>query len=116
MIRALKRTSYVSRLYALVIVFAMHYTVVSGQQAALDTLTKNFNIYRSNYATEKIYAHLDQRLYLTGETLWFKLYLVDGSTHRPAGISKVAYVEIIDGNNRAVVQSKVSVKDGYGSG
>ena len=116
MIRALRRTSYITRLYALVSIFAMHHTVVSGQQATLDTLTKNFNYYRSNYATEKIYAHLDQRFYLTGETLWFKLYLVDGSTHRPAGISKVAYVEIIDRNNRAVIQSKVSVKDGYGSG
>jgi hypothetical protein len=114
MISALKRK--LIKLIVLPIFLVLHVTVVSGQQAALDTLSKNFNRYRSNYATEKIYAHLDQRLYLTGETLWFKLYLVDGSTHRPAGISKVAYVEIIDRNNHPVVQSKVAVKDGYGSG
>ena len=104
------------KLIALLSFLVLHVTVASGQQASLDTLTKNFNRYRSNYATEKIYAHLDQRLYLTGETLWFKLYLVDGSTHRPAGISKVAYVEIIDKNNHPVIQSKVAVKDGYGNG
>lgn len=82
----------------------------------MDTLTKKFDYYRSNFATEKIYAHIDQHLYLTGETLWFKLYLVDGSLHRPTEISKVAYVEILDKNNRPVVQSKVSLKDGHGNG
>ncbi|HEX6892096.1 MAG TPA: hypothetical protein VF141_15420 [Chryseolinea sp.] len=100
---------------ALIIFCVVHFNV-SAQQATLDSLTKKFNYYRSNYATEKIYAHIDQQLYLTGETLWFKLYLVDGSLHRPTEISKVAYVEILDKNNRAVLQSKVSLKDGYGNG
>lgn len=91
-------------------------TVVSAQQAALDTLKREFNAYRSSYATEKVYVHLDQQLYLTGETLWFKVYLVDGSFHKPAGISKVVYVEILDRDKRPVLQSKIGVKNGYGSG
>ncbi len=103
------------RLKVLMLLCVVHYGV-SAQQAALDSLTKKFNNYRSAYATEKIYAHIDQQLYLTGETLWFKLYLVDGSVHKPAEISKVAYVEILDKDNRPVVQSKVSLKDSYGSG
>ena len=53
---------------------------------------------------------------LTGETLWFKLYLVDGSVHKPTEISKVAYVEILDKNNRPVLQSKVALKNGHGNG
>ena len=105
----------ISRLKALIILCVVHFNV-SAQQASLDTLTKKFNHYRSNYATEKIYAHVDQQLYLTGETLWFKLYLVDGSLHKPTGISKVAYVEILDKNNQPVLQSKVSLKNGHGNG
>ena len=31
-------------------------------------------------------------------------------------LAKVAYVEILDKNNRPVLQSKVSLKDGYGNG
>jgi len=89
---------------------------VSGQKAELDTLIKKFNQYRSTRSTEKIYARLDQQLYLTGETLWFKLYLVDGAIHAPSEISKVAYIEILDKSNRPVLQSKVALNDGYGNG
>ena len=105
----------ISRLKALIILCVVHFNV-SAQQSTLDTLTKKFNHYRSNHATEKIYAHVDQQLYLTGETLWFKIYVVDGSLHKPTGISKVAYVEILDKNNRPVLQSKVALKNGHGNG
>lgn len=105
----------ISRLKALIILCVVQFNV-SAQQVTLDTLTNKFNHYRSNHATEKIYAHVDQQLYLTGETLWFKLYLVDGSLHKPTEISKVAYVEILDKNNRPVLQSKVSLKNGRGNG
>jgi hypothetical protein len=115
MTRGSRTTTSKFALSALIILCVVQFNV-SAQQAALDSLTKKFNYYRSNYATEKIYAHIDQQLHLTGETLWFKLYLVDGSLHRPTEISKVAYVEILDKNNRAVLQSKVSLKDGYGNG
>ncbi|HMG90879.1 MAG TPA: hypothetical protein VK589_12515 [Chryseolinea sp.] len=99
----------------LIVLCVVHFNA-SAQQAALDTLTKKFNNYRSTYATEKIYAHIDQQLYLTGETLWFKIYLVDGSLHKPAEVSKVGYVEILDNNNHPVLQTKVSLKDGRGNG
>jgi hypothetical protein len=101
---------------ALMMYFIIQCTVVSAQQAALDTLKREFNDYRSSYATEKVYVHLDQRMYLTGETLWLKVYLVDGTFHKPADISKVVYVEILDRDKRPVLQAKVGVKNGYGSG
>jgi hypothetical protein len=100
----------------LAILSVMAHTYVSAQKTELDTLTKKFDQYRTKYATEKIYAQLDQELYLTGEILWVKLYLVDGSVHKPSGISKVAYIEILDKTNRPVLQSKVALKDGYGNG
>ena len=87
-----------------------------GQQAPLDTLKKKFDRYRVNHPSEKLYVHTDQDLYLTGETLWFAMYYVDGVLHRPADISKVAYVEILDKDNRPVLQTKISLKNGYGNG
>ncbi len=87
-----------------------------AQKADLDTLLKKFDRYRVSHATEKIYAHLDQELYLTGEMMWFKLYVVDGSFHKPSDISKVAYVEILDKENKPVLQTKVPLQNGMCNG
>lgn len=87
-----------------------------AQEAEVDSLQKKFNTYRIQTASEKIYVHTDQELYLTGETLWFKLYLVDASLHRPTDLSKVAYLEILDKANQPVLQSKVALQDGFGNG
>lgn len=87
-----------------------------AQQPALDSMLQKFNDYRLAATTEKIYAHIDQELCLTGETVWFKLYLVNSSSHQPSDMSKVAYVELIDNVNHAVLQTKIAMKDGVGSG
>jgi hypothetical protein len=97
------------------IMMIMHQTSF-GQQAQLDSLKKRFDRHRINNPTEKLYVHTDQELYLTGETLWFKVYYIDGVLHHPGDISKVAYVEILDSANRAVLQAKISLKNGEGNG
>lgn len=65
---------------------------------------------------EKIFVHTDKEHYLTGELLWFKIYNVDASTNLPADLSKVAYVEVLDYTNQPIVQAKISLKNGKGSG
>ncbi|MEQ8424580.1 MAG: hypothetical protein RIA63_07705, partial [Cyclobacteriaceae bacterium] len=48
--------------------------------------------------------------------MWFKIYYVD-ATNKPLSLSKVAYVEILDGENTSLLQTKVSIdQDGTGSG
>lgn len=81
-----------------------------------DSLTIKFDRYRAHALQEKLYAHIDRTTFLTGEFLWFKIYYVDGVSHKQLDVSKVAYVEILDRNNVAVVQSKVELRDGAGSG
>ena len=48
--------------------------------------------------------------------MWFKVYLTDGSLHKPLGVSKVAYIEFLDRSNQSVLQTKVELKDGSGAG
>ena len=81
-----------------------------------DTLIRKFDDFRKTVLQEKIYVHTDQDFYLIGETLWFSIYYVDGSFHKSLDVSKVAYVEILDKKNVAVLQTKVSLKDGHGRG
>lgn len=87
-----------------------------AQENQLDTLIKKFQRYRIKSLQEKVYAHLDREFYLTGETLFFKAYSVDGSFHKPLTISSVAYVEIFDKTNIPVLQAKVELNHGSGSG
>lgn len=90
--------------------FAVH-----GQQP-LDTLVSKFKEYRENAYQEKIYVHLDRGFYLTGESMWFKIYTVDGAFHRPSDVSKVAYVELLDNGGVAVLQAKIKLTNGLGNG
>jgi len=101
--------------HSIVLVFAC--TALSAQPTGIvDSLLKKFDRYRVNHLQEKIYAHVDQDLLLTGEMLWFKLYVVDGALQKPLDISKVAYVEVLDKANRPILQTKIALNEGTGSG
>jgi len=87
-----------------------------AQDIPVDTVVKRFQAHRDSSLQEKIYAHIDRTFYLTGETLWFKIYAVDGSFHKPLDLSKVAYAEILDKGNFPVLQAKIELRDGRGEG
>lgn len=80
------------------------------------TIDEKFKRYRQQVAQEKMYVHTDRELYITGENLWLKIYTVDGAFHRPSDMSHVAYVELMTESGDAVVQAKVSLSNGQGSG
>lgn len=83
---------------------------------AQDDLQARFEKYRKEVSQEKMFLHTDRQVYLAGETMWMKIYTVDASLHKPADISRVAYVEIIDKENNSLVREKIQLKDGIGSG
>jgi hypothetical protein len=87
-----------------------------AQQPLLDTLSQKFQLYRERNLQEKLYVHLDRTSFITGETLWFRVYCVNGTTHHRATMSKVAYIEILNRNQQPVIQSKVELHNGDGTG
>src|SRR5215212_414531 len=88
----------------------------SSQPDPIKKLEQQFAEHNRQMPQEKIFVHADKNTYLTGETIWFKLYVVDGGTHKSTGISKVAYVEIIDLENKPVLQAKIEISEGNGNG
>ena len=84
--------------------------------ASVNTLVQSFDTYRRQALSEKLFVHTDQGFYLTGETMWFKIYYVDGSFHQPIDLSKVAYLEVLDQEGKAVLQTKVTLTSGGGNG
>jgi hypothetical protein len=79
-------------------------------------LKEKFTAYTQKAIQEKVFVHTDKDLYLAGEVAWFKLYVVDGSSHTPIDLSKVGYVEILDQANKPVLQAKSGLVKGEGSG
>ena len=89
---------------------------ISAQTTGLESLQEDFKQYQRRAVREKVYLHTDRSFYLAGETIWFKIYVVDGSEHKPLDLSKVVYVEILDKENKAVAQAKIAMEEGSGKG
>ncbi|MBL7762021.1 MAG: hypothetical protein JNL23_01220, partial [Chitinophagaceae bacterium] len=85
-------------------------------QTGQEVLKKQLNNYSEKNLQEKIFIHTDKSFYVPGEIMWFKAYVVDAIEHKPIDISKVAYIEILDQNNKAVSQAKIELVNGSGSG
>ncbi|MFI5136306.1 MAG: hypothetical protein ACHQIM_00675 [Sphingobacteriales bacterium] len=86
------------------------------QPAWVQQLKNNFDQYNQNALQEKLFVHTDKNAYTAGEFIWFKIYNVDGIFLKPLNISKVVYVEVLDKNQNAVLQTKISMKEGIGGG
>ncbi|MDO7850796.1 MG2 domain-containing protein [Hymenobacter convexus] len=83
---------------------------------SLDGLTGKLLRYEQRGPHEKLFLHLDRPVYLSGETLWFKIYAADGTRARPLAMSSVAYVEVLDADHQPVLQTKVALQKGSGQG
>ncbi|RIV42255.1 TonB-dependent receptor plug domain-containing protein [Flagellimonas pelagia] len=70
-------------------------------------LTDNINF----YSPEKTYLHTDKDMYMAGDTIWFKAYLLDGLTHKKSPKSRVVYVELLDSRDSIVDKRRLYVED-----
>ena len=108
-------TSTTARAAAFLLLLALPvlHAAAQGQPAGLATALET---YRLHHLQEKLYVHTDKEFYLCGEICWFRLYAVDATTHRPIGLSKVAYLEWLDKDNRPILQVKAGMTEGHGDG
>ncbi len=83
---------------------------------SLPSFNQLFAKYQARTPTEKLFMHLDRPGYVSGETMWFKLYLVEGTTQRPLAASTVAYVEVLGPDQVPVLQAKIALRDATGHG
>ncbi|MCF0059602.1 TonB-dependent receptor plug domain-containing protein [Dyadobacter sp. CY356] len=73
--------------------------------------------YRRIFPQEKAYLHLDKPYYITGDTLFFKAYLAEGSVHFADSASQVLYVDLIDKRTgKNISLRRVKLDGGIGNG
>lgn len=87
-----------------------------AQNNFADELSQKFKQYSQRAVQEKLYLHIDRSFYLVGETMWFKAYSVNAGTNKYMDLSKIAYLEVMDKEQNALVQTKFSLLDGKGNG
>jgi hypothetical protein len=98
------------------LIFILNGSLIYAQNQPTDNFRQQFDNYQSESPQEKLFVHTDKTFYLAGETVWFKIYAVDASFHKPIAISSVTYIEILNKDLKPVVQSKVSMLNGNGNG
>lgn len=68
------------------------------------------------FSAEKIILHTDRQLYISGETIWFKVFNFAHGESRLSDFSKVAYLELINQQGIAISRVKVGLEAGQGAG
>ena len=64
------------------------------------------------YPQEKLYAQTDKPYYLSGETVWFRVYLVDNMSLIPDTTSRYVYAELVNPNDSLVTRVKIRPSSG----
>ena len=103
----------VNKVLLLLAMSAIRLSVFAQQQPVINT---NDIASGKEPLQEKIFVHTDKDFYVAGEILWFKLYNVDADSLKPLDLSKVAYVEIVNANQKPVLQATVALNNGSGNG
>ncbi|WP_422080218.1 TonB-dependent receptor plug domain-containing protein [Ulvibacterium sp.] len=70
--------------------------------------------YAMKHSPEKVYVHTDKSIYTNGETIWYKVYLVDGILHKKSEKSEVIYVELWNQDDTLIIRQKL-IADGLGA-
>lgn len=76
----------------------------------------NIITFNKLFPQEKVYLHFDNTGYFMGETIWFKAYVWRTDRVKPASVSRILYVELLDAGGRIVETRKLKIKDGQANG
>lgn len=81
-----------------------------------DYLSQKFTSFVSSVPREEIYIQSDREEYISGETIWFNTYLIDRQNMKPDSQSSIAYFELLNPDNRPIVQKKILLVNDCGPG
>ena len=81
--------------YRFVFIFSLLSVVTGASAQRIDSLLE---VYDAKVPQEKAYVHFDNTLYVPGQTVWYKAYLLRGI--EPSGISKNFYIDWFDNKGK----------------
>jgi hypothetical protein len=88
----------------------------NSQDNRLADITSKWTSFSNRFPSEHLYVHTDKNVYTAGEIIWFKIYHLDTALKAYGVSSKVAYIELIDHQRSAVIQTKIEMDEKSGAG
>lgn len=55
----------------------------------IEHFTVSFESYAETHLQEKIFVHTDKENYVSGEIIWFKLFVTDALLNKPSNLCKI---------------------------
>lgn len=77
------------------------FNLLAQQPKELDRVVSNLQEYMGARPQEKIHIHFDKPFYSVGDTVWFKVYLVNALSNQLSSISKVVHLDINSPNGQS---------------
>ena len=77
-------------------------------------LLKQLSSRTAEASAEKVYLHLDKDFYGSGETIWFKAFVLNLQTLNPDNMSSVLYVDLSNSKGEVIFHGRFPV-DEYGA-
>lgn len=84
-------------------------TVLGARADAIDSLEAELRDHPQ--VQEKIYIHTDNTCYFAGDTIWYRAFVVRSDDFRPSDISKLLYVELVNGEGIVVQRQQLIISD-----
>ena len=103
------------------IFFLLHLIILQSafgqdQNRIPNYIRQKFQNYCKSLPWEEVFIHTDREEYIAGEDIWFKIYLIDRQSFKPSSNSKIVYVEILNPENKPVLQKRILIDKGFGPG
>ncbi|MDR0386082.1 MAG: TonB-dependent receptor plug domain-containing protein [Prevotellaceae bacterium] len=97
-------------------VFSVCSVVLSGQETVADQNINNSVEEKllqqlKVFPQEKLHLHTDKSVYVAGEKIWYRAYVVDAILNRPSYASRYIYVELISPDGELVSRDKIRPVD-----
>ena len=92
----------------------LFFTLLIGAAVSAQTIITPESIQDSVFSQlilfpqEKIHLHTDRTMYVPGDKIWFKAYIVDAFTHQSSTYSQYAYIELINSSDSLIHRVMVS--------
>ncbi len=64
--------------------------------------------------SESVYVHTDKETYLSGEILWFKMYVLESKSFKISKLSKLGHLRLVDSEGQEVYKTVVDLDEEKG--
>lgn len=79
-----------------------------------DKVTNALALFGKRYPQEKVYLHFDKDIYASGETMWFKAYIM--LQNQPSLTASILYVELLDKDGNVVTKKRLPAQGAAAAG